>query len=439
MLSPTPGLERLLARRPLGDIELGLARIRALLARVGDPHRSFRSVHVGGTNGKGSTAAMIEAVLRADGHRTGLYTSPELLELPERFRVDGEPLPAERLESWAAELAPLVAETGATFFEAGTALAFHAFRACRVEVAVVEVGMGGRHDATNVLRPEVCAVPSVALDHVEWLGSELGRVATEKAGILEEGVPAALGPLDPEVRSVFEREAAEVGAPLFVLGRDARVEEVEVEPTGTTFRYEAPGRGPIRLAVPLPGAHQARNAGVAVLALDRLPDPPADPVLERGLASVRWRGRGEWIEVAEGGGWLLDTAHNPAAAAALVELIRATSPPRPIVLLASVLRDKAWEEILDRLLPACGGAVLTVAPSSAPERRWDPAAAARGRGPTCVVELDFGTAMGRARELAETGTVLVAGSTAVVGDVLRRLTGRRSRDGAAAPRASLEH
>ncbi len=437
MLSPPSALERLLARRPLGEIELGLDRMRALLARLDDPHLSFRTVHVGGTNGKGSTAATIEAVLREQGRRTGLYTSPELLELGERFRVDGTPLPDAELERWARELAPLVEETGATFFEAGTALAFHAFRAAAVDVAVVEVGMGGRHDATNVVRPDVCAVPAVALDHGEWLGDDLSRVAGEKAGILKTDVPAALGPLGAEVRAAFEREATEVGARLFELGRDARVEAIDVAPTGTDFRYRSPERGVIALRTPLAGAHQARNAGVAVLALDRLPDPPDDAVLERGLASVRWRGRGESI-ASEAGTWLLDTAHNPDAAAALAELVRATAPRRPIVLLASVLRDKAWAEVLDRLLPVCDGAVLTVAPSAHPDRRWDPVAAAASRPGACESQPDFERAMDRARELAGTGTVLVAGSTAVVGDALRRLESRESGAEERASRASLE-
>lgn len=421
MLSRGGELDRLLARRPLSEIEPGLERIRALLARLDHPECSFRSVHVGGTNGKGSTAAMIEAVLREAGRRTGLYTSPELLTPAERFRVDGRPLPEEELEGWARELGPLVERTGATFFEAGTALAFHAFRAAGVELAVVEVGMGGRFDATNVLRPEVCAVPSVALDHTAWLGSDLESVAAEKAGILKEGVPAALGPMEPRARAVLDRRASEVGAPIVALGEDARVEAIEVGPGATSFRYESRERAARALRVPLAGAHQARNAGVAVLAMDRLPDPPSDAALRRGLASVRWRGRAEWIEGA-GGGWLLDVAHNPAAAATLAETVRALAPPEPVVLLASVLQDKDAEGVLTALEEVCGGVVLTLAPSTPPERSWDPAAAAR-RGPERREAVgDFDRALDRARELAGTGTVLVAGSTAVVGDALRRLS-----------------
>lgn len=421
MLTPGSALERLLARRPLSEIELGLDRIRELLRRLDDPHLAFRTLHVGGTNGKGSAAAIIESVLRAQGRRTGLYTSPELLEPAERFRVDGSPLPVADLEARARRLAPLVAETDATFFEAGTALAFDAFRGAGVEVAVVEVGMGGRFDATNVVRPEVCAVTGVALEHTRWLGSTLAEIAFEKAGILKAGVPAVLGPVESEVEAVFEREAREVGAPLHRLGREARISKVEVGLEGTSFRYESADRKALPLRVPLAGEHQARNAAVAVLTLDRLAEPPADDVLRRGLERVRWRGRGEWIAEEEGGGWLLDTAHNPAAARALAEMVRHLPVPRPVVLLASVLRDKDREAMLAALDPVCGGSVLTLAPSTAPERRWDPAAAAEGRGASCIVEPDFDRALRRARELAGTGTVLVAGSTAVVGDALRHL------------------
>lgn len=422
MLSPPGELERILARRPLSEIEPGLERVRELLGRLGDPQRAFRAVHVAGTNGKGSTAAMIESVLRAEGRRTGLYTSPELFSHAERFRVDGAPLPDEELEARARELRPIVEETGATFFESGTALAFDVFRSASVEVAVVEVGMGGRFDATNVLRPEVCAVPSIGLDHTAWLGTCLEGVAEEKAGILKEGVPAALGPFVATVRAVFERRAAELGAPLSVLGEEARVTEVRVRRGGTSFRYESATRGALELRVPLAGRHQARNAGVALLALDSLDEPPAEAAVARGLAGVRWRGRGEWIE-DERGGWLLDVGHNPAAAACLAELVRELAPEEPVVLLASVLQDKDAEGVLSALEEVSGRTVLTVAPSTAAERRWDPAPVAARRAEVREAVADFEAALSRARELAGTGTVLVAGSTAVVADALRHLDG----------------
>ena len=429
-MSPGGELERLLAWRPLSEIEPGLERVRALLRRRNDPHRAFRSVHVVGTNGKGSTAAILESVLRAEGRRTGLYTSPELFRLEERFRVDGRPLPREELEARAAELGPLVQETGATFFEAGTALAFDAFRAASVEVAVVEAGMGGRFDATNVLDPDLCAVTSVGLDHQEWLGRDVVSVAREKAGALKEGVPTAMGPVDDAVRGLFERTADRVGAPLLELGKVGRVGGVRVAPGRTTFRYRSPVRGPLDLELPLAGRHQARNAGVALLALDARSEPPDDEAVRRGLASVRWRGRGEWVE-GEEGGWLLDVAHNPAAAASLAELVRDLSPAAPVVLLAAVLRDKDAEGLLSVLEEVCGRSVLTVAPSTTRERRWEPGPVASRRQGVREAVADFGEALDRARELAGRGTVVVAGSTAVVADALRAL--RPEDAGAPAP------
>lgn len=418
-----PGLEALLTSRPLHAVEWGLERTCSMLRELGDPQETFRSIHVGGTNGKGSAAAMAASILRAEGFRTGLYTSPELRETRDRYRVDGEPLPQDLLDACAARVAPLARASGATFFEAATVLAFLAFRRAGVTWAVVEVGLGGRLDATNVLRPRACAVTGVALDHARYLGDELEDVAREKAGILKGGIPCALGPLPERLTRVFRERAEAVGALLRTLGRDARVEEVEVDLEGTSFRYTSDARpGGLDLRVPLPGAHQARNAGVALLALDALSEPPSEAALREGLAGVRWRGRFEVLRRPDGD-WVLDAGHNPSSAAALVETLEDVDPPGPVVLVFSVLRDKPWGEMLAALEPACEATVLTVAPSSPDGRAWDPEPAARAaRKPTEVVR-DFDAALDRARELAGGGTVLVTGSCYAVGDALRRLEG----------------
>lgn len=417
------GLEALLTSRPLEAVEWGLGRTRTMLADLGDPQRAFRSVHVGGTNGKGSTAAMVSSVLRAAGFRAGLYTSPELRETRDRYRVDGEPLSTELLDACAARVAPLARATGATFFEAATVLAFLAFREAGVEWAAVEVGLGGRLDATNVLRPEACAVTGVAMDHARYLGNELEEVAAEKAGILKRDVPCALGPLPDRLLDVFRRRAGETGARLRLLGREARVEEVEVDLEGTSFSYVSEVRPEgLRLRVPLPGAHQARNAGVALLALESLAEPPPADAVREGLAAVRWRGRFELLRRPDGD-WILDAGHNPSSAAALVETLAAVDPTPPVVLVLSVLRDKPWREILATLEGPVEAVVLTVAPSSPEARAWRPeTAAAAARRPAEVVS-DFAAALGRARELAGEGTVLVTGSCYAAGDALGRLEG----------------
>lgn len=414
-------LEEVLTRRPLTAVEWGLDRTRDLLRRLGEPQRSFRSVHVGGTNGKGSAAAMAAAILRADGRRTGLYTSPELLELADRYRVDEAAVDRGLLDACAEQLEPAAAEVDATFFEAATALAFLAFREAGVDWAVAEVGLGGRLDATNVLDPECCLITTVARDHERFLGAELGEIAREKAGILKPGVPAALGPMPPEALEAVRARAEEVEAPLLRVGADARVEEVEVDLEGTTFTYRS-ARWPdgLALRIPLPGPHQAANAATAVLALETLEPPPDRAAVREGLAGLRWRGRGEMLRRG-GTTWLLDAGHNPASAAALAEVLDRTDPPEPRVLLAAVLKDKDWAAILAPLRARTSATVLTVAPSSPEHRRWTPRAAAASLEGEVVAERSFDAALRQARELAGGGTVLVAGSCYTVGDALRRL------------------
>lgn len=426
----TGRLEEVLTSRPLTAVEWGLDRTLAMLDWLDRPDRAFRALHVGGTNGKGSSASMMASVLQAEGRRTGLYTSPELLEMPDRFRVDGRPLPRDLLEACAARVAPLARELDATFFEAATVLAFLAFQEAGVEWAAVEVGLGGRLDATNVLRPEVCAVTSVAREHVELLGGTLEEIAGEQAGIFGAGVPAVLGPMSDPVEEVFARRAAGVGAPLARLGREASVSEVEVDARGTAFVYRS-GRFPDgrRFRVPLPGRHQADNAGVALMALERLDDPPSDEAIAAGLRQVRWRGRVERVRAPDGD-WILDAGHNAAGVEALMDTLRRIGPRRPLVGLVAALRDKP-PEMLAPLADAVEGLVLTVAPSAPADRRWDPreAAASTPGGRVEVVE-GFDDALVHARELAGEGTVVVTGSCHTVGDALRRLDpGPDGRDG----------
>lgn len=414
-------LEEVLTRRPLTAVEWGLDRTRELLARLDDPHRSFRSVQVGGTNGKGSAAAMAAAILRAGGRRVGLYTSPELVDLADRYRVDGRTLSRDLLDACAERVGPAAAAVDATFFEAATALAFLAFREAGVEWTVAEVGLGGRLDATSVLEPDVTMITGVARDHERFLGAGLAEIAREKAGILESGVPVALGRTPPEASEVVEERARELGAPVLRLGRDARVEDVTVRLTGTEFRYRSEARPEGRvLEIPLPGVHQAENAGVALLALETLDEPPDDDAVRAGLAGLRWRGRFEVLR-RDGATWVLDAGHNPASAAALADTLDRVRLPGPRVLAAAVLGDKDWRSLLEPLRVRTRRAVLTVAPSSPVERRWDPEEAAGALGGDAEAVHDFDAALARARELAGEGTVVVAGSCYTVGDALRRL------------------
>jgi dihydrofolate synthase/folylpolyglutamate synthase len=445
--NPGTALERLLARRQPEHVRFGLDRIRTLLEGLGNPERRFRAIHVAGTNGKGSVAATAESILRAAGRRTGLYTSPHLLEFAERIAIDGRPAAAGLLDEVAAEVLLRADAVGATFFEATTALAFATFARAGVEAAVVEVGLGGRLDATNVIAAEVAVITSIALDHADYLGSDPAGIAREKAGIVTEGAKVVLGDIDGAPRRELLATAERVGATVEAFGEAFGVDGVRETGDGIELEYWSrrreraaralPGGDPERLALrsPLRGAHQAVNVAAAVAAVDALASHPPAPWLAetetvaRGVAVVRWPGRFEIVrdEAPEAGGAtrVYDIAHNEAAGRMLAgQIERAVGRgelPRPVVLLTAVLGDKDWRAVLGPLLHATDDAVLTDAPSAPVARRWDlqGAAAELSRFAPLTVEPDFERALRVARELAGRGTVLVTGSCYTVGDAMR--------------------
>jgi dihydrofolate synthase/folylpolyglutamate synthase len=413
--------------RPTGGIRWGLERTEELLAGVGDPHRRFRSLHVAGTNGKGSVSALCDAALRAgDPSRVvGLYTSPHLVSFDERIRIGGRAVERGLLLECEARLRPAIERSGATFFEATTAIAFLCFAQARVEMAVVEVGLGGRLDSTNVITPEACAVTNIARDHTEYLGESLEEIAFEKAGIFKPGIPVVIGETEAAPLDVLRRRAEEAGAPVTELGADA-VSDVVATLEGTTFEVESPRWGSREVHTRLVGAHQARNAAVAAELLGQLPRAirPSWDAVEAGFASVRWPGRLQ-VERVRGTTWVLDVAHNAAGVASLASALDGLRLPKPVVLVTAILNDKGWMEMLPPLLARSGAAILTVAPSSPESRRWDPEDAAARIGDASSIPIrvipDFGAALQRAETLAPHGTVLVTGSVHTVGDALREL------------------
>ncbi len=427
----SPNLTRLLIRRPQEQIVWGLDRVHAVLASVGQPQNSFRSIHVAGTNGKGSVAAKLEALLRASGVRTGLFTSPHLRDFSERVRVNGDPVPIAELDSAAADLLPALDEVDASWFEAVAALGFLALARAGVEWAVVETGLGGRLDATNVLLPDLAVVTNVSLDHEDYLGSDLAQIAAEKAGIIKPNVPTILGRMPEPIAAVFRARAAELAAPVWSLGTDAAVQGVEVTATGTRFELRLPADAePEVYETPLPGEHQADNAAVALMAFRQVAAqgpgggppqdgwPDEDPVRDaRALAGVRWPGRFEVVSGSEGT-WVLDVAHNQAGVEALVRTLEEAGLPGPVVACVAILGDKEWSAMLDPLLARCDSAVLTVPPSAPATRRWDPLNVARDGGFPVEVIPDFAEAMRRSRQLAGPGTVIITGSCYTVGDAL---------------------
>lgn len=405
--------------RLTGGIRWGLERTRRLLDGVGDPHTAYPSVHIAGTNGKGSVAAMVDAVLRRHGLRTGLYTSPHLVDFRERIRIDGRPITEAELLRTARILWPLIEREAPSFFEAATAIAFLAMERAAVDVAVVEVGMGGRLDSTNVVRPDVAVITNVAMDHAQYLGRDLPTIAGEKAGVIKPGVPVVTGEVDPAVLEVLRRRAAEEGAPL----HEVAPRTAEVDAGGTTAVLDTVW-GELSLRVPLAGHHQATNLAVAVRALELLPAPrrPTREALVEGIAATEWPGRLQ-VERIDGVTWIFDVAHNAAGVASLLSALPDLAPPRPLVALIGVLGDKDWGRMLPPLFDYADAVILAEPPSAPEERRWDPEAVRRELGAPATVRgvRPFAAAVEAARREAGGGTVVCTGSVHTVGDAMLAL------------------
>ena len=424
-LTKVPGdplLDELFPHVPRG-IKWGLERMEAFLRDTGDPHLSIPCVHVGGTNGKGSVASTVASVLNSAGHRAGLYTSPHLCSFRERFQISGDPAGDDELRALARELDPEIRRHSLTFFEAATGLAFHLFRRRRVEVSVIEVGLGGRLDATNVVTPFLTAITNVDLDHCDYLGSTLNEIALEKAGIVKSGVPLLTAEPDARIRSVLSATCDSLIAPFIHVPSEPGSMSVDVREDYTAFDVSTVAWGRLRLQTPLPGEHQAVNGALAVALLERMPPHfrPDRTALVQGIVRVNWPGRVQ-VEHLEGRTWVFDIAHNTAGAAALASVLGRLQLRRPIVALTAVLGDKDWREMLPPLFARADHAVLTQAPSAPLARRWDPHAAVTETGSGIAeIRTDFDDALHRARELAGSGTIVVTGSAHTVGDALRAL------------------
>jgi dihydrofolate synthase/folylpolyglutamate synthase len=420
-----PLVARLFPPLPTG-VHWGLDRTRQALAALGKPHESFRTIHVGGTNGQGSVTATVASVLRSAGSRAAAYTSPHLCSFRERVVVDGVPLSEQALLRYAEDVREAVVRFGLTFFEAVTVLAFHAFREEGVEVVAAEVGLGGRLDATNVVRPLVAGVTNVAMDHADFLGKTLAEIATEKAGIMKAGVPFLTAETDPQTLEIFLARGRELGAPVFVVPPEA-VRRLVVERDRTAFTASTRAWGELEVVTPLVGRHHATNAALAIEILAHLPRelrPSADALLD-GIRRVRHPGRDD-VRVVDGTTWLFDVAHNTAGVGSLVDTLDRLELPEPLVVLIGVLGDKDWRSMLPPLVDRSEAAILTVPASAPAERRWDPWAAERALavGPSGsrvrVVE-DFTQAVGDARRRAGGGTVVVTGSVHTVGNTMSLL------------------
>ena len=405
-------LDRLFALEQFG-IKLGLDNIRTILAALGDPERAWRSIHIAGTNGKGSVAAMVERGLRAAGLRTGRYTSPHLDRIEERVALDGTPVDRATFETVTGHVLDVVDEARAkgaltvspTFFEVSTAVAFEIFRNKAVDVAIVEVGLGGRFDATNVLTPTITAITSIALDHERHLGSTLPEIAFEKAGIAKEGVPLIVGRLPSEAAARVARVAADVGAVV-----------VDAHATTTKRRYP-----PLTLA--LAGRHQLENAAVAVAIMEQWSEMvshvPTEAIVT-GLTECEWPARLEWLRLPGGGELLIDAAHNPAGAAALASYLQDTrSPKMPIVFAA--MADKDLGGMITALEPVASLFVATTAPHARARGAEEMAAAIRKHTGAVPVIAAATPELAVERALAHSPRAVAAGSIYMVGPLRSRL------------------
>ncbi len=370
-------------------IKLGLENTHRLLAAAGHPETACRFLHVAGTNGKGSVCAMLDSILRAAGHRTGLYTSPHLVNFRERIRVNGEMIPEPEVARILSDLRDATRDWphAPTFFELATVLAIRHFADTGVDYVVLETGMGGRLDSTNAVTPLVSVITPIAMDHAQWLGNTLEEIAGEKAGILKPGIPAVSAPQEAAAAEALLRRAREAGAPLRIVSE------------------------PSEMPVNLLGSHQRRNASLAIAALCDAGIAVAEDDVRTGLATVQWPARFQKI-----GRFVLDGAHNPHGSAQLVITWREVFGEERALVIFGALRDKDYSEMLTALAPVADAFWFV------------PLASSRGEAPEFLAKgcpfphrifTNLGTAMSEARRQPK--RVLVTGSLFLVGEALESL------------------
>jgi dihydrofolate synthase/folylpolyglutamate synthase len=410
-------------------IKFGLDNIVALLAAIDNPHHAFRSVHVAGTNGKGSVTAMVDAAFLAAGHRSARYTSPHMVDLAERFVIDGHPVEHEALARVVGDLRVAVErlmkagtlQAPPTFFEVTTAAAFELFRRAGVTIAVCEVGLGGRLDATNVLRPMVTAITSIAFDHEQYLGRTIGEIAFEKAGIIKPGIPVVVGRMDAEAVAMIDTVARARQAPVV-----AAWDGVETaRESHNAIRLLTPHRNYGRVDLALAGDHQIDNAVVAVRLLE-IVDASGVAVPERaiveGLAKVRWPGRLELRVLADGREALLDAAHNPQGAAALAAFLL-TGNTQKLPLVFAAMRDKDTTAMFEALAPAIGTLIVTRASNPRSSDPSELAAHARIVAPALAILVQPSVREALAAAWRISPRIVVGGSIFLLGDVIKELAG----------------
>ncbi len=364
-LSKLTDFERLRIVR-YNDQNFDLDRMRALLKKLGNPQDTFRSVHVAGTKGKGSTCAMIASMLQACGYKVGLYTSPHLIDVRERIVIDGEMIPHADFARLTRLLEPIIdrARPTPTYFDALTALAFKYFAEQKIDIAVVETGLGGRLDSTNVIKPEVTAITSISKDHMAQLGNNLSSIAAEKAGIFKTGIPALSVMQDPAAEESLRRVADRVGAPLDLVGKSIefsyRFEATRMQGPHNRICLTTPNSKFEHLAVPLMGEHQAINCGLALAVIDRLKSRGIainDARAMEGLTRTSLPGRMELVSTTPR--ILVDGAHNAASLDAVMKAIGQHIPYDSLVVIFGCCSDKDVGGMLERITSGADKVIFT--------------------------------------------------------------------------------
>jgi len=409
-------------------VKLGLEAITNLLQRLDNPQRRYATLHIGGTNGKGSSAAMAAAMLQAGGYRVGLYTSPHLIDFRERIRVQGEDISEEQVCDLTARIRQAAEPLGSlTFFEFTTAMAFLNFFDQQIDIAVIEVGLGGRYDATNVLDPLGVLITGIGFDHEIYLGPTLPEIAREKAGIIRHPVPVVLGMMPDNVKPVFETIAHEYGAQVKGYDQDFSISQT----SPTAFTYHGLRESMSDLQTNLLGRHQMENAACALALLESSTSerfPLSVESMRVGLQQVRWKGR---LQIVQHDPLvILDGAHNPLGAQVLFDFLQSQlhdCPDRKIIVVLGMMQDKHHYEYLQILLPLIDTLILTKphmnrAASVEELRRVVP----RGDMKTLVL-VEPWEAYCQAHQVARrTDLICVTGSLFLVGEVLQQLTRHHS-------------
>jgi dihydrofolate synthase / folylpolyglutamate synthase len=407
-------------------IKFGLENIRTLARALGQPQDKFRSILIAGTNGKGSVTAMVDHALRASGLSVGRYTSPHLISLEERFAVDGTPIATpqldRRIEKARAVIDDLLKrgelKTPPTFFEATTAIAFEQFAQAGVDVAVLEVGLGGRLDSTNVVHPVAAAITSIDFDHQQYLGTTLAAIAAEKAGVIRPGIPVVVGAVQREARDVLVSACDSAGAHLIEADIGVNLRS-QTEDGRTSLQIGTPARDYPWVRLGLRGDHQVGNALVAVRLLEALEQtlPLTVDAICAGIRDVRWPGRLQMLEASSRRRVLLDAAHNPAGARALAAYLRHEFPESlPIVF--GALQDKDAALMLKALLPVASTMVMTEPASARARSAEELVAIARRLSPKANIEMEPNPGQALQRAWAASPVACVAGSIFLVGAIL---------------------